>query len=248
MKNKLNFKIISIILALITWEVFAHILNKPIIVPSIENVIISIKDLFTNKVFYINYSFTIFRIIETFFIDLIIALTLGTLAYLYPKLEILIQPWESVFRSVPTMALIIASLIWFSSDYTPLFVSSAIIIPIMYRSVVNALLDMDKEILEMIELYKVQKLRKIFKVYMPTIIPEIKTASRNSIGLLFKVMITAEVLSQPKYGIGAQFQIARAVLDTPMVFAISIVVIATAYLLEGLSDFLYKRGNNGYYL
>ncbi len=248
MNKKLNFRIFSIIIALLVWEIFAHIINRPIIVPSIENVIFSLKELLISKSFYTNFGFTIMRIIITFLLDLLIALILGVFAYLIPKFETLIQPWESVFRSIPTMALIIASLIWFSSNYTPIFVSSAIIIPILYRNIVNALNNINKDMLEMIDLYKVPKIRRIFKVYIPSILPEVKTASRNSIGLLFKVMITSEVLSQPKYGIGAQFQIARSVLDTSMVFAISIIVIAFAYLLEGISDFLYTRGNNGYYM
>ncbi len=55
-----------------------------------------------------------------------------------------------------------------------------------------------------------------------------------SLGLCFKVIIAAEVLSQPRYGIGTIFQIERARLNTAGVMALCILLIVLAALFEAV--------------
>ncbi|MCD6342953.1 MAG: hypothetical protein J7L76_04140 [Spirochaetaceae bacterium] len=58
----------------------------------------------------------------------------------------------------------------------------------------------------------------------------------SGLGLSMKVIIAAEVLSQPKTGIGTMFQIERARLNTTGVFAWSLLVI----LLTAGMDVLFS--------
>jgi NitT/TauT family transport system permease protein len=55
-----------------------------------------------------------------------------------------------------------------------------------------------------------------------------------ALGLNVKVMIAAEVLSQPARGIGTMFQIERARLNTPGVFAWCAIVVGIAATLDSI--------------
>ncbi len=62
--------------------------------------------------------------------------------------------------------------------------------------------------------------------------PFVISAFSIALGLTWKVIIAAEVLSQPPFGIGTQLQEARVELETARVFAWT----AVAVILAGLSD------------
>ncbi len=65
-------------------------------------------------------------------------------------------------------------------------------------------------------------------IYLPSIKPYLLAALSTAAGLNVKVVIAAEVLSQPAVSIGESFQIARANLDTAAVFAWAIIAILIA--------------------
>ena len=132
------------------------------------------------------------------------------------------------------MGVILLSLIWLDSELTPIFVTSLIVFPILYRSVVDGIRNIDKKLVDFHKVHQIHFRKQLKYFYIPSMFPFLKTGTINSLGLGFKVMITAEVLSQPERAIGTIFQIERAQLNTAAVIAWCVFMIAVSSLFEYL--------------
>jgi NitT/TauT family transport system permease protein len=175
---------------------------------------------------------TLSRIALTFGLDLFLALLLGIPAGLHEKVEQIIRPVESTMRTIPTMGVVLLALIWLDTELTPIFVSSLIVFPILYRSVVDGIRNIDQKLVEFHSVHQVPFRKRLRCFYIPSLLPFLKTGTIASMGLGFKVMITAEVLSQPDLAVGTIFQIERAQLNTAGVMAWCVYLIAVASLFE----------------
>ena len=214
------------------WQLTAVLVGQPLIVPRLESIVAATKDILTGDDFVPTVAATLFRIAATIVLDTIIAFLLGIAAGLSERVEVLLSPFETAMRAVPTMGILLLSLIWFNSEITPIFVASLIALPLLYRGVVNGVKNIDIRLIQMSASFRVSFWYRLKDLYIPAIRPFTLTAYFAALGLLVKVMVTAEVLSQPRRGIGTEFQIARAQLDTATIFGWAIIVIIFARFME----------------
>ena len=223
---------ISVFVILIIWELLSLKVDQEIIIPSVFSVG---KELFGILSSFSSWNiilWTLGRIFFTFFLDLLLALAVGIPSGINSRFEQAVRPLESAVRTVPTMGVILLSLIWLDSELTPVFVTSLIIFPILYRSVVDGIRNIDKKLIDFHKVHQIHFGKKLKFFYIPSMFPFLKTGTITSLGLGFKVMITAEVLSQPDKAIGTIFQIERAQLNTAAVIAWCIFMIAVSSLFE----------------
>ena len=223
---------ISVLLILIIWELLSLKINQEIIIPSVFSVGRELLGILSSRSSWNVILWTLGRIFFTFFLDLFLALAVGIPAGINSKFEQAVRPVESSVRTVPTMGVILLSLIWLDSELTPVFVTSLIIFPILYRSVVDGIRNIDKKLIDFHKVHQIHFRKKLKFFYIPSMFPFLKTGTINSLGLGFKVMITAEVLSQPEKAIGTIFQIERAQLNTAAVIAWCVFMIAVSSLFE----------------
>ena len=214
------------------WQLTAVLIAQPLIVPRLEAIAAAVVNILTGEDFFLTVAATLLRIAATIAIDTVIAFLLGIAAGVSKRIEAALSPFETAMRAVPTMGVLLLSLIWFNSEITPIFVASLIALPLLYRGVVNGVKNIDIRLIQMSTGFKVSFVRKLTQLYIPSIRPFTLTAYSATLGLLVKVMVTAEVLSQPRRGIGTEFQIARAQLDTATIFGWGILVIIFAALME----------------
>ena len=104
----------------------------------------------------------------------------------------------------------------------------------MYRNVVDGIRNIDKKLIDFHKVHQIHFSRQLRFLYIPSMFPFLKTGTITSLGLGFKVMITAEVLSQPDKAIGTVFQIERSQLNTAAVMAWCIFMIGVSSLFEYL--------------
>ncbi len=234
-QNRINvYKTSGAFLCLAFWEIFAQILNKPLIAPTILEILTSVVGLLERKQSYLFIGASLSRVFVTLFVDFVIAFFLGLTAGLNKKIEDLLSVTENIFRSLPTVAVLLISLIWFKSNITPIFVTSLIVLPILYRNITDGVKNIDKNLMEMAEDFGVPFLRKLFFLYIPSIKPFLQNALALSCGFAIKVTVTAEVLSQPKNGIGTALYLAKVQLETAELFAWAGISIFIAMFLQKL--------------
>ncbi len=78
--------------------------------------------------------------------------------------------------------------------------------PIICTNVIEGIKNIDIKLIEMAKIYKIKKYRIIREIYLPSMVPFLIAAISTSFGIGWKVVIAAEVLSQPKYAIGTSLQ------------------------------------------
>lgn len=219
---------------LLVWAVAAGVVDQSLILPGPWETLVRAVEILGDKGFPTLAGATLGRILVTLGIDLALALALGIPAGRNPRVEAFFSPFETAMRAVPTMGVLLFSLIVLDSEITPVAVCSLIILPLVYRGVVEGVRSVDPGLVALSRTFRVPSVRQWFRMWIPAIRPFLASGLHNATSLLVKVMITAEVLGQPRVAMGTRFQIARAQLDTPAVLAWSLLVILMGAILEQL--------------
>jgi NitT/TauT family transport system permease protein len=82
-------------------------------------------------------------------------------------------------------------------------------------------------------------------IYLPAIRPQFTAGICTAIGLAWKSGVAAEVLCLPRQAIGTQLYYSKIYLETPSLFAWTILVVVLSYLLEQLARRLLKAPKRG---
>jgi NitT/TauT family transport system permease protein len=83
----------------------------------------------------------------------------------------------------------------------------------------------------MADSFKLPFRMKMFDVYFPHIFSYIFPAWVSGLGMAWKIVVMAELLSTSD-GIGASLAVARSQLDTPTALALVVIMIATLMIVE----------------
>lgn len=230
-KNKPYF-FISVIILLILWQIIAMVINWETIFPTPLSTGKEILRIIADKKFFLIIFKSIYRCFFSFFISAFFGIFLGTLSGRFSKIEYLLEPLVTAIRALPTVAIILVSLVWLSNDMVPVFVGFLVSFPIVYSTALNGYRAVDKNLIEMGKLYKLGRGKMIKEIYMPSIIPFINSSIILGVGLNLKVIIAAEVISQPGFGIGTSLQIERFSINVAGLFAWGAIVIFIVFLTE----------------
>ena len=122
---------------------------------------------------------------------------LAILSYFNKIVYNCILPILSIIKAVPTMAFIVLLLIWTSKDYAPIIIGIMISLPIFYDVILNTIMNLDKNLLQMCDVYDIPTRDKMKDIIMPIVIIELAKVLSSTFSLIFKVVISGEVYSQP---------------------------------------------------
>ena len=233
-----RLSILSRIILIGLWIIFAKIIDNEVIFPTIGSTISSLVDILKDPDFPNIIMHSLLRSLLGFLISLFLAITMGVMSSLSDLIYYLMAPILNFLRSVPAMAIIILALIWLNHDYAPMFVGFLMVFPILYETVVNSIFNIDKNTIEMAKLYKVNKLTLVKEIYIPSIFLAINQVLFSAIGTNLKMVIAGEALSQPKYAIGSHLQLEKMYLNTSGVFAWIIIILIISKILEYLARYI----------
>lgn len=241
--KKLNkkYQIISILIILTLWTIFAYVVDNTVKIPSPYETFIELIKIICNDKFLLQVTSTLTRVIISFSIAFVLGLVLGVVSGFNEGVYYLLNPIILILKSMPTMAVILLSLIWLGREISPILVCFLICFPIIYTAVVNGIVNIDKKLLEMTDIYRFTKSNKLKHLYLPSIKSALVTISATSFSLTIKVCIAAEVLSQPKYSMGTGFQMEKVALNTAGVLAWSVIAIVIAGIFELLITKILDR-------
>ncbi|MDU4935245.1 MAG: ABC transporter permease subunit [Peptostreptococcaceae bacterium] len=232
----------SCVVLLLLWQIITLKIDNDIYLPTINQVLYSMKEIIFSSRFYLDVIFSISRCLFSFFTAIVAALTLGIISYINRFIRNFLKPITVITQSIPTMIVIVLSLIWFDKDNAPFIVGFAMVFPILYESILDSILSIDKGILEMANLYKIGLNNKVLKIYVPSIKFRIISILGSTFSLALKVVIAGEVYGQPKYGMGTQIQLEKMNFNTPGIFAWIFIVVIISFLLEYCQKPLLRRG------
>jgi len=234
------FTLISISSLIIIWKLISLIINSAIIFPSPESTIISLYNLVKTREFFLIILSSLQRGIIGFILSFILGTAIGFFAGFNKVFYKLLEPFLVIIRSTPVMSIILIALIWFKANNVPIFASFLMSFPIICNNVIEGIRNIDIRLIQMAKIYKIKKWRIIGEIYFPSLVPFLIAAVSTAFGIGWKVVIAAEVLSQPKYAIGTSLQLSKIYLNIDEVFAWTIVAILLGYIFEKLIRLVEK--------
>ena len=156
--------------------------------------------------------------------------------------DLLISPALRVVRATPVVSFILLVLLWTRRDLVPAVIAAMMVTPVVWGGVSQGLGEVDPKLLEMAKMCRFSRSKTILLVHIPSVWPYLLSALTTGMGLAWKSGVAAEVICMPKLAIGTQMQYARSAIDTPALFAWTILVVALSLALEGLLYALLRRG------
>jgi len=240
MTSSTRIKAASTLLLLLIWQVAASWVGRPILLPSPYAVWGAIRASALREDFFPSIFATLGRFGIGFGIAFIAAFMLGLLAGRFQATEAALAPFVQLVRSIPTVAVILLVMVWLHSERAPIAVGVLMAFPVLYFNVIEGVRSVDRKLLEMAKVYRLSSLTVFWKLYVPSMSSYVMAGVLSATGIGLKMVIAAEVFSQPSLGIGTRFQMARMGLDTAGLFGWAVWVVCLSLLVDLLLKGLFR--------
>ncbi|ADI01800.1 MAG TPA: ABC transporter permease subunit [Syntrophothermus lipocalidus] len=224
----------SIFFLFLVWKILSLVIGAEIILPAPETTMRDLVNAVRSAAFWQSVEATVYRGLAGFLVSCLAGAVTGFLAGFNSVVFWALQPFMTVIRTTPVMSFILLALIWFRTELVPIFVSFLIAFPIIFDNVVQGIKNVDRQLVEMARLFRVKPWRILFELYIPSILPFLAAGTSSAMGLTWKVIIAAEILSQPTFGIGTQMQNARIYLETARILSWTVVIVFISFVFESI--------------
>lgn len=242
--RRLFWVILSSLTVLAIWTIVARILAREIILPTPGATVVYLIEMLRKKQTWLALGATVSRALFSFLLNVIAALLTGVISGFVSRIAFVLEPIIAVMKSLPTMGVILLSLIWFKSNTAVIFVCTLIVFPVLYTAVLTGIRHLDSRLMEMHQVFRISWIRTLRHFILPSLRPHLISGMMAGTGLTMKVAVAAEVLSQPAMGIGTILQIERARLNTAGVFSWSLLVILLTVGIDLFFSILRKHMDN----
>lgn len=219
---------------LAVWQAAYMLIGSDIIFASPADTIAALVRLMGTDEFYAIIGLSFLRTAAGFLAGALTGLALGGLAAGSGTAKALLKPVIDIVRAAPVASFIILALVWIKTGFIPVFISFLTVTPIVWSAVLTGLDNTDQKLLEMAKVFEYSRITKIRKLYIPTLIPYIKTAMVTGAGFAFKSGVAAEIIASPELSIGRSLQEARIYFETAELLAWTAAIIVLSIIFEKL--------------
>ncbi|MBQ2712615.1 MAG: ABC transporter permease subunit [Clostridia bacterium] len=226
------FPVVSLLIFLLIWQIGASIYNIELILPTPIATFTRFFALFAEAEFWGAFFGTVLRSLIAFGISFCVALLCSIIGVLVPAVHKMVYPFVVILRALPTMSVILLSLIWLSSTKSPILITFLVLFPMMYVGFYDALTGVDPQLIEMARVYGVSKRDRIVYLYFPAVLRSLFTDALSALTFGVKLTVAAEALAQTGESLGLLMQISKYHLDTAGLLAYTVAAVLLSYLFE----------------
>ena len=241
MKGRRTIRAWAVLFWLLLWQAGAMAIDQRIILVSPLTVLARLTELVPTLDFWGAIGYSLVRITAGFLLGVAAGTLLAALSARFRRVEELLAPAMLAIKSIPVASFIILALILFSSRNLAVPISFLIVLPVLYSNVLGGIRAADSQLMEMVRVF-IPVGRSIRYVYLPQVMPYFLSACGSALGLCWKSGIAAEVIGMPEGSIGEQLQQAKVYLDTPDLFAWTLVIVLVSLAFERAFLALLRRG------
>ena len=228
------------------WQLAAAQVGKQLLLPTPAAVLLTLGRLLGTAVFWQTAGASLLRIFTGFVAGVAAGAALALLTSFSRWAEVLLAPAVRVVRATPVASFIILVLLWVKTGQVPGVISALMVLPVVWSSLSAGLKATDPLLLELASAYGFGRGKTVRLVYAPSALPYFASGCDTALGLAWKAGIAAEVLCLPKAAVGTQVYYSKIYLETPSLFAWTLVVVVMSLLLErGLGAAVRKLGKAG---
>lgn len=229
----------AIVFWLLVWQAGSMALtaayqNGGLLLASPMQVILRLLELLPSAAFWRTVGNSSARIFGGFALSCTLACLLAALAAAYRRIAELLAPLTAAVKAIPVASFIILALVWLDSRNLSLFISALVAFPPVYGNVLEGLRQTDRKLLELAQVYRVPLGRRLWGIYLPQVLPYFRSAVSLALGLCWKAGAAAEVIGLPSGTIGERLYTSKIYLQTPDLFAWTLVILALSAAFEHL--------------
>lgn len=223
------------------WVLASAKVNNAFLFPKPQEVFSALFSLIGTADFWLKTAASLLRVIAGIIISLLLGVLLAALTSCFSPANTLLSPLMSAIKATPVASFIILALVWMRRDILPVFTAILIVLPIVWSNISAGISSVNRELREVAKVYGFGRAKTLTKLYIPSVMPFFLSSCRASLGMAWKAGIAAEVLATPKTAMGTELYFAKTYLDTPALFAWTLVIILMSVVLEKILVFLITR-------
>lgn len=223
------------------WQILSTVVAQELLVPAPSVVLATLFRLVKTQAFWQITGGSLLRIAAGFAAGVVVGCLTAVLTTRFCVADALLSPILRIVRAAPVASFIILTLVWIPTGRLPAFIAFLMVVPLVWGNVEGGIRRIDGHLLEMAQVYRMGRMKTLLNVRVPSVMPHFMSACTSAIGLAWKSGIAAEVICRPTLSIGKQLQDAKIYLETPEVFAWTIVVVVLSMVLEKLLVAAAKR-------
>ena len=231
-RKKSNIKLWAAAVWLIVWQTASMWIGQEILLVSPVAVLRKLFELVQTASFWQSLACSFLRILSGFLLGMISGVLLAAAASASRRIDELLEPFVQTVKSIPVASFIILVLIWVSPENLSVIISLLMVFPVIYTNVKDGIRSMDRNLTEMAELFAVPLPLRIRYIYASQILPFFRAGCSLALGLCWKSGIAAEVIGLPENTIGENLYNAKIYLNTPDLFAWTLVIVVVSVLFE----------------
>ncbi len=245
MKNKIKSLALRVILPLVfwltLWQITAMLVNHEFLFPDIPQTLTALFLLLKTKEFYLAVLLSIIRVIVGLLLGIVAGIALATASNYSNVASALITPIITVIKSTPVASFIVVLWVLLSGDALSIFIGFLMVMPIITQNLLSGFAAIDPQLSEVADVFEFSPTKRFKLLTLPTLKKYLIPAIITSTGLAWKAEIAAEVIAYTKRSIGQGINDAKYNLDTPTVFAWTLVIIMFSFILEVCTKKLLRR-------
>lgn len=219
---------------LLIWEALHLIVGSELLLPSPAATVSRFLQLLGSAESWRNVGLTLLRIMSGYLLGVIAGVLLAALSAALPFAETMLSPLRSIVKATPVTSFILLALLWLTSGMVPLFIAFLMVLPMIWTSTLTAILQTDRQLLEMARVFRLSRTQILMKIYVPSVLPQALAACTTALGFAWKSGVAAEIIALPKASVGYQLYRAKLTIETVDLFAWTLLVVILSMLLEAL--------------
>lgn len=229
-----------IVLYLGIWQLLSIAVDSSLLLPSPIETAESIVRILGDAACWRDIGYTFLRLFMGFFFGAAVGIALACLTAHSRTLRFLLSPFRLLIKSTPVLSFVLILLVSVVSNWVPVLVSAIMVAPMLWATTEQAILSLDPKLSEMARIY-FSPWKRIVAVSLPQMLPQMLASALTALGFAWKAVITAEVLSLPRFAVGNRMYLSKLYLENADMFAWTFFVVLLSLCMEALLKRLVNR-------
>ena len=225
-------RIAAIFVAILLWQLLAMKLDQKLLLATPVDVAKTLGVLVKSQEFYSAVAYSMGRILLGLLIGAAVGTACALLAGRWHFMEVLFWPYFSAMKATPVASIVILCLVWLSGRRLSVFIVFLVVTPVIYTNILAGIKNLDPKMSDMARVFGLNGVQRLLYVYLPELKTYIVAAFTLATGMAFKAGIAAEVIGTPGGSVGKMLYNAKVYLETPELFAWTVVIVILSVIVE----------------